>query len=422
MKIRIIYILLCVLMAIPLSAQRRKKKEEPPKPSVEECISKYDFTLAIEVLEEQISELKKKKQPTEELETKLEWVRRGRNMVKGTEKVLFIDSIVVNKKEFLNTIKISSECGQIETFTKFFGRPDTTNSTIYLSELGNKIYYAYPNSEGLLRLYSSDLIGDSWNSPTELKGLEESDINRNYPFMLSDGFTLYYAAQGEESLGGYDIFVSRYDYDTQSFLYPENIGMPFNSPANDYMFAIDEHHKIGWFATDRNQPNGKVCVYTFIPNEVKEIYSTEGNDFSHVQRLAMLHRIADTQTDLDALKAARIRLSEARTTQQEKITPKEFEFVINDKWTYSLTSDFKSEEAKKMVKWWKESSLDLSIMKKQIEQLRETYRNADKATRESLSKQILTLEKKQEDLTKEIHEQTKKIRKAEISFIMQGTK
>ena len=422
MKIRIIYILLCVLMALPLSAQRRKKKEEPPKPSVEECISKYDFTSAIEVLEGQISELKKKKQPTEELETKLEWVRRGRNMVKGTEKVLFIDSIVVNKKEFLNNIKISSECGQIETFTKFFGRPDTTNSTIYLSELGNKIYYAYPNSEGQLRLYSSDLIGDSWNTPTELKGLEDSDINRNYPFMLSDGFTLYYAAQGEESLGGYDIFVSRYDYDTQSFLYPENIGMPFNSAANDYMFAIDEHHKIGWFATDRNQPAGKVCIYTFIPNEVKEIYSTEENDLSHIQRLAMLHRIADTQTDLDALKAARIRLSEARTTQQEKITPKEFEFVINDKWTYTLTSDFKSEEAKKMVKWWKESTLDLSIMKKQLEQLRETYRNADKATRESLSKQILTMEQKQENLMKEIHEQTKKIRKAEISFIMQGTK
>ena len=36
-------------------------------------------------------------------------------------------------------------------------------------------------------------------------------------------------------MGGYDIFVTRYNSDTDNYLNPENVGMPFNSPFNDYM-------------------------------------------------------------------------------------------------------------------------------------------------------------------------------------------
>lgn len=88
----------------------------------------------------------------------------------------------------------------------------------------------------------------------------------NYPFMMPDGTTFYFAATGEESIGGYDIFVTRFDSESGSFLKAENIGMPFNSTANDYMYAIDEFNDIGWFATDRSQPEGKVCIYIFIPS------------------------------------------------------------------------------------------------------------------------------------------------------------
>ena len=56
--------------------------------------------------------------------------------------------------------------------------------------------------------------------------------------MLSDGLTLYFAAQGPESIGGYDIFMTTYDAAEGRFLKPENIGMPFNSTANDYAWLL----------------------------------------------------------------------------------------------------------------------------------------------------------------------------------------
>ena len=56
---------------------------------------------------------------------------------------------------------------------------------------------------------------------------------------------------------------------------PENVGMPFNSPYNDYMYVIDEFNDLGWFASDRYQPEDKVCVYVFVPNESKQVYDYE---------------------------------------------------------------------------------------------------------------------------------------------------
>ena len=50
---------------------------------------------------------------------------------------------------------------------------------------------------------------------------------------------------------------------------PINIGMPFNSPANDYLYVFDEMTHIGWFATDRFQHQDTVVVYEFVPNKEK---------------------------------------------------------------------------------------------------------------------------------------------------------
>lgn len=89
--------------------------------------------------------------------------------------------------------------------------------------------------------------------------------------MLSDGVTVYFASDNESGLGGYDIYITQYNTNTNMYLPPENIGMPYNSPANDYLLVIDDIKGIGYFASDRYMTDGNVCVYTFIPNDEKQI-------------------------------------------------------------------------------------------------------------------------------------------------------
>ena len=71
-------ILLALFAVFSASAQRRGKKVQQPKYTVtaQEAMAAYDFSLAEEILEHQIAELTKKKQPTIHEEELLETVRK----------------------------------------------------------------------------------------------------------------------------------------------------------------------------------------------------------------------------------------------------------------------------------------------------------------------------------------------------------
>ena len=84
---------------------------------------------------------------------------------------------------------------------------------------------------------------------------------------------------------------------TDTYLAPENVGMPFNSPTTIIVYVIDEFNNLGWFASDRYQPEGKVCVYVFIPASSKQVYNYENMDKSKLIKLAQLHSIKDTWTN-----------------------------------------------------------------------------------------------------------------------------
>lgn len=169
------------------------------------------------------------------------------------------------------------------------------------------------------------MIGDKWSRDIPLKGLDVlgDDVDINWPFMLADGTTLYFAAKGEESIGGFDIFMTRYDETTKSFLKPENIGMPFNSAANDYLYIVDEYDGFGWFATDRNQPEGMVCIYSFLLNDVRENYIVDEYSPEQLRQLSEIHSISQTWSSLNARNNALERLTDVykrKFTQKKKTT------------------------------------------------------------------------------------------------------
>lgn len=204
-------------------------------------------------------------------------------MVAATQKVVFIDSVVVPLNDFISHIPLSSECGKL---TQEYGLGH------FVSQLNDHRLSTYTSADSTTHIVSSHLIGKEWTNPEPLPGL--NDASANYPYLMPDGITLYFAQKGEKSIGGYDIFVTRYDSDSATYLRPENIGMPFSSVDNDYLYVVDDLHELGYFVTDRRQPAGKVCIYTFIPNEVRQTYSDENLTEEQLKSLARIDRIADT--------------------------------------------------------------------------------------------------------------------------------
>ena len=345
-----------------------------------------------------------------------EFEQRLESMRGFTQKVMFIDSVVVSKSKLLSSLNIPDEAGSIQAYNKFFNTTDQPNSIVYLNQLRNKCVFS-KFTDGGWDLYSKEMIGGKWSNAVPLKGLDilGDDVDINWPFLLSDGTTLYFAAKGEESIGGFDIFMTRYDETTQSYLKPENIGMPFNSIDNDYFFIVDEYDGIGWFATDRNQPEGKVCIYSFIYNDVRENYVVDEYTPEQLRQLSEIHSISQTWTSNQARLSA---LEQLTAVYKRKFTQKkknDFEFVINDELTYTTLTDFRSSEAAEMYVDLNELLRKKNKLDSSIERARIAYPTARQAQREQYKQQLLAAEKQSEKYETDIKNLSKKIRRIELT-------
>ena len=345
------------------------------------------------------------------------------SMREMTQQIIIIDSIVADKDQLLSQLRLSDETGRIVSSVDFFGEGDST--TVFINEMGNKAYLSQPDDSLHQQLCTSDLLGGEWSKPQLLKGISEGISEAAYPFMLADGTTFYFAGKGEESIGGYDIFMTRYDARSNSFLKPENIGMPFNSEANDYLFAIDEYAHIGYFVSDRRQPEGKACLYIFIPKESRKTYDPIVYTEAEIRGFADISSIADTWGNGEERNAALARyydisinsLKAANTNSQpEDNTIASQELVINDALTYSSTKDFRSREAAVLYKQLIEARQQLCSLNGQLEKSRSYYSKATGAEKQSLRREILQAETEVIQLNSQIQTLEKETRNAEIKI------
>lgn len=417
MKHQIFFILL-LLASLPIGAQRNKKVQQiDALTKASEAMHAYDFQEAIDVLETKIATEEKKrrgKQNTDKEEELLEVARKNYLKLQATEVVTFIDSIVLSKDEMLSALQLSQESGRVVNYSDHFNQPDNQNCAVFINQMGNRELFAKPDKNKHLRLFQRERIGEQWKAPqllTELVSDENEEIN--YPFLLGDGITLYFGAIREEGLGGYDIYMTRYDSDEHSYLSAENIGMPFNSPANDYMLAIDEYFQLGFLLTDRNQPSGKVCLYTFIPNDTRHIYDEETTPYNIICERARIARIADTWTDQQQVAQARQRLMQLHENKTRKETTHDFIFVVDNKRTFYHLEEFKA-ETQELVKQWQQHKSAYEQGRQQLDVLRQKYAYAVKESKLNLAPQILSLEQETEHAYTQTKALEKEIRRIEV--------
>ena len=345
---------------------------------------------------------KRRRESTADLDRIAEICRKGESGLRGVDRVTIVDSVVVDKTDFLKAYPLSEDLGAlilskrgdiVQYQTQLNGmvlQPEGTDST----DLQIVRYY---QEEGHL------------TEGTIIEGLGiDGDIN--YPFLMPDGQTFYFAARSENGYGNYDLYATRYDSDSKRFYQAENMGFPYNSYANDYMLVIDETVNLGWFASDRYQPAGKVCIYTFIPNESRQTIDYETTDLDELCAMASLQSIATlplTDEQKQTKTQARKRLSTVNSQLSTLNSQRDFEFVLNDAKTCYTLSDFTSAEARRMCSDWLQKTRNLATLNEQLQKMRETS--------PSSRQQILNLENRIIELQAEVHNIEKNIRKTELS-------
>lgn len=162
---------------------------------------------------------------------------------------------------------------------------------VYFPENTGTLYYSAHDREGAVNIYRTDWKDSLWSAPYLLNEYLVSSADEIYPMLSPDGKHLYFASSGLYGMGGYDLYVSAWNEDQKEWGPPSNMGMPFSSPYNDFLYINTEDGKYTIFASDRACPGDSVDVYVL---EQESMPVRKGiDDMTQLRRVMALDPVDD---------------------------------------------------------------------------------------------------------------------------------
>lgn len=303
------------------------------------------------------------------------------------EDITFIDSVIVLKSNLYQSLKVSKDAGNIYPVKAYF--PDAIKAVgcVYIPEKEDRAIYADAVPDKALDLVVRHKLLNEWDGIEPISDIINTPSDEVNPWLLADGTTLYFASNRAGGYGGYDLYVTRMG-NKDTYLLPNRLNMPFNSPGNDYFLILDEFSNRGYLATDRNQPKGYAVIYTFIPNTTTIL--VEGKSIRELQDLAAIKSIQDTWKgkNMDSLL-----LQEPKTPKIKRDSNAGEIFILNDQTVCYSPEDFLSTLAAQRYITYTIARKTQSEQIEKLHELRDLYLKTTKSEQTKLSEQIIQLEK-----------------------------
>ena len=333
----------------------------------------YNFDKATELYGEFRKSREKAGQvPGETVEEFERQLASAENALGRVEKIVVLDSIAVPAEDFFKAYKLPRSAGKLITPSEMPQKNHRDGAVMaFINEGGDFMMWSEPDSVGNVRLVESIRLTDgSWQEPVATPSILNKNGYADYPFMMPDGVTLYYASDGNDTMGGYDIFVVTRDSQSGEYLQPQNVGMPFNSPHDDFMMAIDEENGIGWWATDRNLLGDKLTIYIYKVNELRKNYDADDEDILSKARLL---DYKSTQADIDSEEYSNL-LSVIEAINPDEVVKKaDFYFPKGAGSYYTSLEDFTKPAARNAMKKFLLSEEALVSEEQKLTALRKRY-------------------------------------------------
>ncbi|MEQ8473854.1 MAG: OmpA family protein [Marinoscillum sp.] len=138
-------------------------------------------------------------------------------------------------------------------------------SHFFINEHEDRIIFASKSKKSGLDLMESYRNAESgkWEKPHPFAANLNTEYNEDSPFLSQDETKLYFLSDRPNGVGGYDVYVSEIDDQTQQWSEPENMGWPINSPDDEIHFKMNPDGKSGYFSSNRIHSKGDFDIYFF---------------------------------------------------------------------------------------------------------------------------------------------------------------
>lgn len=240
---------------------------------------KYQFDDAIKFYTQFKEKAKKDDLKKYPVDRQIKMCNSGKDLIRYVSILNIEVNKIVKSKDFYYSYEVDDFGGKIlvkpeEYKTKLDKKKEknSENKTLmFLSTELNVVYYSSygendKNGKDIYRRVKDNASG-LWMPPENLGTVINTPYDEDFPYIHPDGQTLYFSSKGHNSMGGYDIFKSTYDWATNTWSAPINLDFPTNSPYDDYLYISDAKESIAYFASNRETGQANVSVYRIKVNK-----------------------------------------------------------------------------------------------------------------------------------------------------------
>lgn len=229
----------------------------------------------------------------------------------GKNMIIYMDNGIVSGDLFITSTTKS------KAFPKPIPFPEPINTKdleleACITQDGNMLIVASdrPGSLGGADLFMfKKLPNGEWGAAKNMGPNINTVYNEAFPVYDEKNKIIYFASEGHTNMGGYDIFKSKFNVETQEFGPAVNMGYPINTPEDNMEFTLAENKHDGYVSAVRKEGFGDLDIYKIIfndievrPSIIKGIVSVDDSLKGDIDAFITITDVA-TKEELDAKNA-----------------------------------------------------------------------------------------------------------------------
>jgi WD40-like Beta Propeller Repeat. len=266
---------------------------------------------------------------------------------------------------------------------------DYLYKAVYYPEGADGIYYSAKDEDGIRNIYRTARKDSLWSAPELINEQLTSSSDEIYPMVSPDGKTLTFASKGLYGMGGYDLYQASWNPETKDWDVPVNMGFPYSSPYDDFLFINTADGKYSIFASNRECSRDSVCIYV-LEYDVMPVRTSIAN-------VKELRKLAALQPKNDP----------ARIDNDSAVSGNEPDNAGQQRYIDKM----------KEVRIMRDS---ISRFDKNLDELRNRFSSAADDEKARLSDEILEKELSLPALNEALKKLTKELQDIEMEFLMNG--